>query len=89
MLTVAAIVTAAATIPVNGTPNVFSWGHGRLLGSWTIDTTPRNKGHAPAGMHAVCVNNINDEIRLKPITEHQAYGDPGTGAGALQAGDPC
>lgn len=89
MVGVVALVVAALTVPVNGTPNVLHWGAGRMLGTWTVDTTPRYKGHSPAGMHSVCVNNISDEIRLVPITARQAYGDPVTGAGAIQAGDPC
>lgn len=76
-------------MPVNGTSNGAEWLVGRLIGTWSIETTPRYKGHSPAGMHAVCVNSYSDEVRIVPITERQAYGEPGTGAGALEAGAPC
>jgi hypothetical protein len=86
---IAGLFVLALSVPVNGTPNFFAWAEGRLFGTWTIDTTPNHKGHSPAGMHAVCVNDTSDEIRLVPITPAQAYGDPATGTVALQAGDPC
>lgn len=86
---IAALLALALAVPVNGTPNVFAWAEGRLFGTWTIDTTPNHKGHSPAGMHAVCVNDTSDEVRLVPITPDQAYGNPATGTVALQAGNPC
>lgn len=85
----ATLLVLAFTVPVNGTPSAAYWATGRLLGTWTIDTTPNYKGHSPAGMHAVCVNTISAEVRLVPITPLQAYGDPGTGQGALLKGGDC
>lgn len=89
MLVATTLVVLAFTIPAEGSANLAHWALGRVLGSWTIETTPNYKGHSPAGMHAVCGNNITDEQRLVPITARQAYGDSGTGEGALLEGDSC
>lgn len=85
----ATVVVLALTIPVMGSENLVHWGIGRAFGVWTIETTPNYKGHSPAGMHAVCVNDITDEERIVPITPRQAYGDPVTGEGVLLQGDAC
>lgn len=52
--------------------------------AWTIQTTPRYKGHAPQGMHAVCVSERDGAERIVPITPEQAYGP-----NALEQGAPC
>ena len=85
----AAVIAIAMTVPVNGTDNVLVWSAGRLVGTWVIDTTPNYKGHGQQGMNAVCVNSISSEVRLVPITEAQAYGDPVTGTAPLQQDTPC
>lgn len=85
----AVLITVAFTIPAEGSANLAHWALGRVLGTWTIETTPNYKGHSPAGMHAVCVNNITDEVRIVPITARQAYGDPDTGQRPLLKDSPC
>lgn len=85
----ALLITVAFTIPAEGSANLAHWALGRMFGTWTIHTTPHYKGHSPAGMHAVCVNDITDEERIVPITPRQAYGDPVTGEGALLKDGPC
>lgn len=83
------LVTVAFTTPAEGSVNLAHWALGRVLGTWTIHTTPNYKGHVPDGMHAVCVNNITDEERIVPITRRQAFGDPGTGEEPLRRDAPC